>query len=96
MFFVVVWLTILFITSGSREITATISGNNTLVTAGPLYTVPFKSEPSNNNNNYDTSYGNNGSPVAKRKEDSHDSSCAVSFSGWCLLFYMTTVFLHIV
>ena len=92
-----VWLTILFITLGSLEPTATIAENTTRATAGPLYTVPFKSEPSNNNNN-GKSNGNNGSPVAKRKEDSDGSSSRESFSGWywCLIFSATTVFLHIV
>ena len=88
-----VWLTILSITLGSIEPTATIAENTTLATAGPLYTVAFKSEPSNNKNNNN---GNNGSPVAKRKEDSHGSSSLVSFCGWCLLFSATAVSLHIV
>lgn len=92
-----VWLTILSITLGSIEPTASIAENTTLATAGPLYTVAFKSEPSNNkNNNNGKSNGNNGSPVAKRKGDSHGSSSLVSFCGWCLLFSATIVSLHIV
>ena len=92
-----VWLTILSITLGSIEPTATIAENTTLATAGPLYTVAFKSEPSNNkNNNNGKSNGNIGSPVAKGKWDSYGSSSLVSFCGWCLLFSATTVSLHIV
>ena len=93
-----VWLTILSVTLGSIEPTATIAANSTLATAGPLCTVPFKSEPSNNenNNNNGKSNGNNGSPAANRKEDFHGSSSLVSFCGWCLLFSATTVSLQIV
>ena len=93
-----VWLTILSVTLGSIEPTATIAANSTLATAGPLCTVPFKSEPSNNenNNNNGKSNGNNGSPAANRKEDFHGSSSLVSFCGWCLLLSATTVSLQIV
>ena len=92
-----VWLTILSITLGSIEPTATIAENTTFATAGPLYTVAFKSEPRNNKNNKNgKSNGNNGSPVAKRKWNSYGSSSLVSFCGWCLLFSATTVSLHIV
>ena len=93
-----VWLTILSITLGSIEPTATIAANTTLASAGPLCSVPFKSEPSNNknNNNNGKSNGNNGSPAANRKEDFHGSSSLVSFCGWCLLLSATTVSLQIV
>jgi len=87
----------LSITLGSIEPTATIAENTTLATAGPLYTVAFKSEPNNNKNNYNgKGNGNNGPPVAKRKGDSHGSSSLVSFCGWCLLFSATAVSLPIV
>ena len=90
----------MYITSSSDNAnsTAAIGENATLTSIGPDPTRPFKSDPNNsnndNNNNNNGKTGGSGSPTAKEKKDPHHSSSPVSYPGWCLLLFVTALFMR--